>query len=323
MDISLKNQKKNKLVDHGLAFFTIFIWAITFIFTKELQETFSSLEILFLRYAIAYVALWLMCPKRIKFDLKQEVYFIGASISGASFYQYLENVSVEYTSPASVSFITALAPLFTALFAYFFLKEKVTLQTIIGMIVSIVGVGFICFGDSGKIQTGLLGDMIIFCSVWLWAVYSVLVKKIAQFGLPGFAVTRRIFFYSLLEMLIPMLITGKFSKSDFTFSSVCGLLYLGFFASAICFFSWNRSVDKLGTVTTSKYLFVMPVITFFAQIVYNKNALSLMAVVGMAVVLLGLFFSEAKLLKRKDKRTEKNSVDFEKPISYNSGNTNE
>ena len=67
----------------------------------------------------------------------------------------------------------------------------------------------------------------------------------------------------------------------------------------------------------------MPVITFFAQIVYNKNALSSMAVVGMAVVLLGLFFSEAKFLKRKDKRTEKNSVDFKNPISYNSGNTNE
>lgn len=306
---------KNKIIDHGLALFTMFVWALTFIFTKELQNSFSSLEILFLRYSIAYVVLWAMCPKRIKFNLKQELYFFGASLSGASLYQYLENVSVEYTSPASVSFITAMAPLFTAFFAYFILKEKLTAQTVIGMVVSIVGVGFICFGDSTKIETGFIGDMIIFCTVWLWGVYSIIVKKIADFNLPGFAVTRRIFFYSILEMAVPMIITGDIKKSDFTAGNVLGLLYLGIFASAICFYTWNRSVDKLGTITTSKYLFILPAITFFAQLIYNKSAVSMVAVVGMAIILLGLFISEMKL--------KKNSVDFEKPISYNSGNTNE
>lgn len=291
----------NKMINHALALFTMVIWALTFIFTKELQNSFSSLEILFLRYAIAYIVLWLMCPKWVPFKLKQELYFIAASVSGASLYQYLENVSVEYTSPASVSFITALAPLFTAFFAYFILKEKLSFQTVIGMIVSIVGVALVCFGDSTKIETGVLGDMIIFCTVWLWGVYSIIVKKIADFGLPGFAVTRRIFFYSLLEMAIPMIITGDLSKSDFTLGNVSGLLYLGVLASAICFYSWNRCVDKLGTVTTSKYLFILPAITFVAQIVYNKSAVSFAAVLGMIVILLGLFISETKLFHKKDK----------------------
>lgn len=291
----------NKLINHALALFTMVIWALTFIFTKELQSSFSSLEILFLRYTIAYIVLWIMCPKWVAFKPKQELYFIAASVSGASLYQYLENVSVEYTSPASVSFITALAPLFTAFFAYFILKEKLTSQTVIGMVVSIVGVGLVCFGDSTKIETGVLGDMIIFCTVWLWGVYSIIVKKIADFGLPGFAVTRRIFFYSLLEMAVPMIITGDLSKSDFTLGNVSGLLYLGVLASAICFYSWNRCVDKLGTVTTSKYLFILPAITFVAQIVYNKSAVSFAAVMGMIVILFGLFISETKLFHKKDK----------------------
>lgn len=315
--------KKDKIIDHGLAFVIMVIWGLTFFFIKELQGMFSSLEILFLRYCVAYVALWLMCPKWVKFNLKQELYFFGAALSGATLYQYLENVSVEYTSPASVSFLTALAPLFTALFAYFFLKEKVTLQTVIGMLISIVGVGLICFGDSKKIETGLLGDVIIICSIWLWAVYSIIVKKIAQFGLPGLLVTRRIFFYSLAAMLVPVIITGNIQRSNFTLPSVLSLLYLGVFASAICFFSWNRCVARLGTVTTSKYLFIMPIITFVAQVFYNSNVLSITAAVGMIIVLLGLFLSEAKLLKRKDKKTEKNTVDFDKSISYNSGNTSE
>ena len=32
------------------------------------------------------------------------------------------------------------------------------------------------------------------------------------------------------------------------------LLFLGIFASAVCFATWNRSVEKLGATTTSKYL---------------------------------------------------------------------
>lgn len=67
----------------------------------------------------------------------------------------------------------------------------------------------------------------------------------------------------------------------------------------------------------------MPIITFVAQVFYNSNVLSITAAVGMIIVLLGLFLSEAKLLKRKDKKTEKNTVDFDKSISYNSGNTSE
>ena len=343
--------KKDKMIDHGLAFVIMVIWGLTFFFIKELQGTFSSLEILFLRYCVAYAALWLMCPKWVKFNLKQELYFFGAALSGATLYQYLENVSVEYTSPASVSFLTALAPLFTALFAYFFLKEKVTLQTVIGMLISIVGVGLICFGDSKKIETGLLGDVIIICSIWLWAVYSIIVKKIAQFGLPGLVVTRRIFFYSLAVMLVPVIITGNIQRSNFTLPSVLSLLYLGVFASAICFVSvavnnQPRTIDLLHMTYAQQSIIgsggYMPedvcdvqeimscgdwnlesIITHEFPLEELEQAIRMAADVGMIIVLLGLFLSEAKLLKRKDKKTEKNTVDFDKSISYNSGNTSE
>lgn len=102
-------------------------------------------------------------------------------MSGAAFYQYPENLSVSFTSPASVSFITATAPIFTAILAHKFLGEKLTPKIFFGMLVSLVGVLLICFGDSKKLETGLLGDLIIFGSIWLWAVCSILVKKIAAF----------------------------------------------------------------------------------------------------------------------------------------------
>ncbi|MCQ2461435.1 MAG: DMT family transporter [Clostridia bacterium] len=287
-------QSKN-LKEHILAFMTIFIWALTFLCTKALMGVFSNLEILFLRYAIAYVSIWAIYPKKPKFlGIKYELALIAASFAGTSYYQYMENLSVKYTTPASVSFITAMAPLFTAVFSAIFLKSKLTKFTIIGMIVSIIGVGFVTFGDSKILDTGLKGDLIIFCNIWLWAIYTIIIKVLADKGIKGFEVTRKLFFYSLVEMAIPLIITADLSREKFTVSTIAGILYLGIFASAVCFYTWNRAAERLGPVTTAKYLFIMPAITLIAQVVVKMSKLSIPALFGMALILVGLYVSERK-----------------------------
>ncbi len=285
--------KNNRLISHGMAFFTIFIWALTFLCTKGLQESFTNLEILLFRYSLAYIVVWMIYPKKpVFYGWKIESLIIIASICGTSFYQYMENVSVLYTTPASVSFITAMAPLFTALFSRIILKTKLEAKTIIGMIISIIGVGFISFGDSKVIETGLVGDMIILGIIWLWAIYTILVKILSQRGYRGYMITRKLFFYSLVEMFIPVLFTVDVKMSDFTVPNILGLAFLGVFASAICFYTWNTSVERLGPVTTSKYLFIMPIITLLAQMALKMAGFSYVALIGMCLILLGLFISE-------------------------------
>ncbi len=302
--MDIKKFVNGRLKWHALAFLTIFVWGLTFLTTKSLEETFTNLEILLFRYSLAYVVVWIICPKKPEwYGWKTEGLIILASICGTSFYQYMENLSVYYTTPASVSFITAMAPLFTAIFSKFILKTKLELKTVIGMIVSIIGVGFISFGDSQILETGLLGDMIILFVIWLWAIYTIIVKILSNKEIRGYVLTRRLFTYSLLEMAIPVILTFDVSKSDFTKDTVFGLLFLGLFASAICFYTWNVAVDKLGPVTTSKYLFVMPVITLIAQIVTGMSKLSIIAVNGMFLILAGLVFSQSDAelrLKKKD-----------------------
>lgn len=286
-----------RLKEHFLAFFTVLIWGVTFVCTKYLTDSLSSLEILYIRYLIAYIALWIICPHFFGFtNLKHEAMMFFAAMSGAAAYQYLENLSVCYTSPASVSFITATAPIFTAVLAHKFLGEKLNFKIFAGMAVSVLGIFLICFGDSKTIETGLRGDMIIFFSIWLWAAYSVLVKKISAFGYRGFLVTRRLFLYSLLAMTPFMAVTSDFEriKSVARPEVFINLLFLGILASAVCFATWNRSVEKLGATTTSKYLFISPIITLIAQSLFYKTAVGTAALVGMAVTLVGIGITEFK-----------------------------
>ena len=290
-------KRLERIKEHFLAFFTVLIWGVTFVSTKYLTDSLSSLEILYIRYLIAYAALWIICPRFFGFtNLKHELMMFFAAMSGAAIYQYLENVSVCYTTPASVSFITATAPIFTALLAHKYLGEKLSAKLFLGMAVSVAGIFLICFGDSKTVETGLLGDMIIFFSIWLWAVYSVLIKKISAFGYPGFLVTRRLFFYSVIAMTPFMAVTGDAErlKSVLRPEIFINLLFLGILASAVCFATWNRSVEKLGATTTSKYLFISPIITLIAQAIVYRGAVGTAALVGMAATLIGVGITEFK-----------------------------
>ena len=294
MEIELKNLR---IINHGYAFFSILIWGVTFISTKYLLNSFSPLDILLFRYAIAYVALWAISPRPLLWQgWKKEAYLFAASVSGASLYQFLENLSVGYTSPASVSFITALAPVATAVVAHFALGEPLYKSLFVGMGISLVGVFFISFGDAGSFETGLLGDTIVLGSTLLWAVYSVIIKRVAAFEINEYQVTRRIFLYTLLTLIpfaVPDIKNLDLSAAVQPLNAL-NLLFLGVFASALCFRTWNHSVDTLGATTTSKYLFVMPVITLVAQVIYEKSGVGLYAGVGMVLILAGLFVSNLK-----------------------------
>ena len=289
--------KNAKIINHGYAFFSILIWGVTFISTKYLLKSFSPLDILIFRYSIAYLSLWAINPKPLLWQGgKKELYLFAASVTGASLYQFLENLSVDFTSPASVSFITALAPVATALVAHFALGEPLGKSLFVGMGISLVGVFFISFGDAGSFETGLLGDMIVLGSTLLWAIYSVIIKKIAGFGIDEYLVTRRIFLYTMLTLIpfaVPNMKSIDFSAAIEPLNAL-NLMFLGIFASALCFRTWNHAVDTLGATTTSKYLFVMPVITLVAQVIYEKSGVSVYAALGMVLILAGLFVSNLK-----------------------------
>ena len=55
-----------------LAAFVVLVWGVTFVNTQALLADFSPLEIQVLRFAVAYVALWAIHPRRGRIPLKEE-----------------------------------------------------------------------------------------------------------------------------------------------------------------------------------------------------------------------------------------------------------
>ena len=74
---------------HLAAFVTILIWGTTFISTKVLLRTFSPVEILFVRFVMGYLALWLACPRSLRLtSARQEGLYAAAGFCGVTTVSY-------------------------------------------------------------------------------------------------------------------------------------------------------------------------------------------------------------------------------------------
>lgn len=283
---------------HLAAFITIFIWGTTFISTKVLLNTFTPIEILFIRFFIGYLALWLVLPRRLKLDdRRQEWYFIFAGLCGVTLYYLFENIALTYTLASNVGVIISIAPFFTAIFGYFFLHgERPGSRFFIGFALAMAGICLISFESEAALSINPLGDLLAIGAAIIWAMYSTLTKKISGFGYPTIQTTRRTFFYGILFM-IPVLSVMGFRVNTAELSNMTNLLnliYLGLGASALCFVTWNFAVRVLGAVKTSVYIYMVPVITtVFSALILHENTTPV-TVCGIVLTLAGLFLSEKR-----------------------------
>lgn len=152
------------------------------------------------------------------------------------------------------------------------------------------------WNGSSVLQLNPLGDLLAVLAAAVWAVYSVLIKKISNFGYNTIQTTRRTFFYGLLLMIPALFIFDtntewtRFAQVD----NILNLLFLGLGASALCFVTWGYAVKVIGAIKTSVYIYLVPVITIVTAVIILHERITWMALLGTALTIAGLFLSESK-----------------------------
>ena len=290
--------KDKKVFGYLLAASCVFFWGITFVCTKYLLRDFSPLEILFYRFVVAYIGLWILRPRFEKIAARDNILFALAGFTGVILYQLFENIAINYTNASNVSVIVSICPLFTAIFSQIFLKEKhLSLWFIVGFIISITGITLVCLNGNRTLEFNPKGDILALCSAICWGLYSVIISLINRKNYDQICATRRIFFFAVL-MMIPLMIFTKQnnilqSASSFTNPlNIVSLLFLGLIASGFCFAAWNKACKIAGTVKVSCGLYLIPIVTIIFAFFALGEKISLPSAIGAIITIAGLFISE-------------------------------
>lgn len=290
-----------KIIGHLLTLFTVIVWGTTFVSTKVLLQGFKPVEVLFLRFIIALIVLVAIYPQRLKIkERKREILFMGAGLCGVTLYFLLENIALTYTMASNASVIISTAPFFTAVLSHIVFKnsEKLHFNFFIGFVLAIVGICIISFSGN-KFEINPIGDFLSVCAAVTWAFYSVITKKISDYGYNTIQVTRRIFVYGIIFMTPTLYFLGY--SPDFSLLHnwvyTANILFLGILASAVCFITWNCGLKILGPVKTSVYIYAQPVITIIFSFIFLGERLTFVSVIGTILTLSGLVISERKQKK--------------------------
>ena len=284
---------KTKLTGHIFAVFTIIVWGTTFIASKVLLEHYSAAVLMIMRFIIAWVVLFVMRPKFMLMDKKDELKVLLCGLFACSLYFACEANALRFTLASNVSILIAAAPILTSVLAHFFTKdEKFSKNTFFGFAVAITGVALVVFNGTVILKLNPLGDALALIAALLWACYSVSVKPLVK-KYDILLLTRRITFWGLITAL-PMLF---FEKQSFDFSplakadNIIALLFLGVLGSGICYYTWNLATSRLGVVATNNYIYANPFITMLAAWIILDEKITLMGAIGAVLIILGVFLS--------------------------------
>lgn len=286
---------RKKAAGHVIALLTITVWGTTFVATKTLLEHYDALQVMLMRFFIAWAVLWALTRRWEKIRcIRDELGIFALSLSGVTLYYFFENTALSFTQASNVSIILAAAPIFTAILAHLFTgDEKLKARTWAGFAIAIAGVALVVFNGTYVLKLNPLGDALSILAALSWAVYSVLLKKYVQIY-DNMILTRKMAFYSLLVTApiaiaktgFPPLAPLKHAENLFC------ILFLGVLGSAVCYVTWNVAIKRIGVVNTNNYIYLNPFVTMVAAALVLHEKITGAGIVGAVLIVGGILVSE-------------------------------
>ena len=289
---------KNNYIYHLIAILTVTIWGLTFISTKVLiGNGLTPQEIFLLRFAIAYIGIWFISPRRLYAkSWKDEGWLALGGLTGGSIYFLTENTALGITLACNVAFIVCTTPLLTTILALLiYKKERATVPLIGGSLIALAGVALVVYNGHFVLKLSPLGDFLSFLAALSWAFYSLIMRKLFTRYDTVF-ITRKIFFYGLLTILPAFF----FSPWQAKFSTIIepsvlwNLLFLGVLASLVCFVVWNIILKRLGTIQASNYIYLNPLATMMGSAFLLSEPITYMTLIGSGLILGGVYLAGRK-----------------------------
>ena len=173
---------------------------------------------------------------------------VGMALSGVVVFTPTLYLGLRYTTAVNATLINGMGPLITGLLAAVLIRERMSGQQLGGAVVGLLGVTVLISGGRLRFweaMEGSIGDLIVLAAVALWALYSVLGRRVMahRSALSASA------FSALLGL--PLLLAAaawEIAASDFVLKSrlILPLVYIGIAPGVIGFLSWNAGVRRLG-----------------------------------------------------------------------------
>ncbi len=281
------------------------IWSNSFTAIKHLRQIFSPADLVLARF----LPVSIICLLYLLLDGKRRresaallrsswVRLVALGIFGGIGYNFFLYLGQSEIKPGAAALLTTLAPLFTLLLAIPLLKEKVPARRIAGIIIAflglyiVVGWGSVGLGKVAGISHAEAKYALILALAPLsWSIYTIIGKDLVKHHSP---VT--VTYLALIIGTVPLLVradAGFFrTVASMDHSHWIALAYLSLLCTIVGFWIWVLGLKHLPATSVASFVYLNPPFAAFFGWLLFKEEITLMFLLGSAVVLAGLYMAQ-------------------------------
>ena len=280
----------------GLLLATVTVWGATFVATKICLAYLTPPEILGLRLLLALPVLYglmLVQKVKLKFTGPDKLRLLLGSIV-LTLHFLIQITGMQYTSATNTGWIISVTPLVLVVLSHLFLKERIRLTDVAGILAATAGI-FLLISGGNFSSLGWLaspGDWLVLASAHTWAIYTVVSKTISRSQSP-IGVAFAFLLPATIVMTTYVAMTSDWNRFyHLPAEVVIAMVFLGVVAMGLANWWWQKGVAAAGAAKAGVFLYVEPLATTLLAVPLLHETFGMFTAAGGFLVLCGVFLAQ-------------------------------
>jgi drug/metabolite transporter (DMT)-like permease len=271
------------------------IWGASFLFTRLAATEFGALPTAGLRVTIATLFLLPLLVTRGHWPALvqhwRKIFVLGMLNSGIPFALYAYALLSITTGLSSL--INATVPLFGALVAWLWLKDRPHGMKVLGLLIGFVGVAMLAWGKASfkPDASGAVTGWAVLACLGACLCYGISASFTKRYlgGVPSMAIATGSQIGASIGLAAPMVWFWPNQSPSLT--AWMGIAVVGVFCTGVAYVLFFRLIDKVGVTGTLTVTFLIPVFAIFYGALFLGESVTAWMLLCGAITLFGTALS--------------------------------
>lgn len=277
------------------------IWGATPAVAKLTFQEMPLFVVAFIRFAwaaVLFVPFLVVRGEFQKINLRDYPQLTILGVIGVTLSIGLFFIGLSLTSALDAGIIISTGPLFNAIAAKLFLKEKVASKHWLGTLLATLGTVVIVviqplLEGQPNVATNILGNFILLLAVVANTAFNILskesFKKYDASLIIGFSFV--VGAISFLPLALWETWQNPHWSTELSTGALSGLLFLAIFSSLIAYLIYEWSLEKLSLTQILPMTFIQPIVTIIVAVPLLHEKINATFVSGSVLILVGMFLA--------------------------------
>jgi drug/metabolite transporter (DMT)-like permease len=289
------------------------LWASSFVVLKAAMVRYHPYMLIFGRLMVASICFVPLFYRRRHLRPKPGAlkYILLMAVCEPCLYFLFETAALQRTTASQAGMITAMLPLMVAVGAYLFLSERLTLPTLVGFSLAIVGAVWLSL--TGEVTQSapdpVWGNFLEFLAMICATGYILCVKRLtsdydysplmitAVQALAGF-----VFYLPLIWL--PSIDFSVHWELDFLWA----ILYLGAFITMGAYGLYNYGISRVTAGQAAAFINLIPIFSVLLGWFFLDERFTPPQYLAAAVILLGIYLSQRGVPRHRSRMTPRKTL---------------